>query len=422
MARPSRAPSRAFWVRVHRYVGLVTAVFLFIAGVTGAVIAFADEIDAVLNASLLRVPVRNAPYLGPDALARAVEAADPRVQVNRVFLKREPGRSVRLSVGPRPAGGGAAEPQLTFSDLYVDPYDARILGSRQWQAFRLDRANLMPFLFRLHYALHLPGTWGVWLMGAVSLAWMLDCFVGCYLTWPARPFRRPGASPGFMKRWKPAWQVNWRASSHRIHFDLHRALGLWLWLVLLVVAMSGVYLNLRSEVFLPVVSAVATVTPSPASRLPRGGTAPATPAPMGFDRAVEMAARALPATARGFEPRFATYLRRQGAYRVGFQEPLWRQGVLKIREEQVYLDARTGHTLARASYDEGTAADKFLAWQYPLHSGEILGFPGRLLVGLSGIAVAVLCVTGVAIWWRRRRARRHHGASPVRSRTGTGVI
>lgn len=407
--------SRAFWVRLHRYAGLATAVFLFIAGMTGAVIAFADEIDAVLNAQLLRVPVRAEPFLGPDALARAVEAAEPRVQVNRVFIKREPGHSVRVSVGARPAGGASAAPPLDFSDLYVDPHDGRILGSRQWQAFRLDRANVIPFLFRLHYALHLPGKWGVWLMGAVSLVWMLDCFVGFYLTLPRRPRHKPGPSlgaqssaqrvpPGFLKRWKPAWLVNWRASSHRVHFDLHRAAGLWLWIVLLAVAMSGVYLNLRNEVFLPVVSAMADVTPPPVNRLAKVTPAPSTAA-MGFDQAVQLATQELPLAALGFEPRFVTYMRKQGAYRVGFQEPGWRQGVFKIREEQVYLNARTGRVLVRASYDEGTAADKFLAWQYPLHSGEIFGFYGRLLIGISGVAVALLSVTGVVIWWRRWRAR-----------------
>ncbi|WP_169457914.1 PepSY-associated TM helix domain-containing protein [Ottowia thiooxydans] len=413
--------SRAFWVRVHRYVGLATAVFLFIAGVTGAVIAFADEIDAALNASLLRVPVRAEPVLGPDALARAVEAAEPQVQVNRVFLKREPGHSVRISVSPRPGRGDSATKPLAFSDLYVDPYDGRILGDRQWQAFRLDRANLIPFLFRLHYALHLPGKWGVWLMGAVSLLWTLDCFVGFYLTLPKRArnksaellagqssvLRKPSV---FMKRWKPAWQVNWWASSHRLHFDLHRAAGLWLWIVLLPVAMSGVYLNLRSEVFLPVVSTLAQVTKPPASQLPKTAAANAAPA-MGFERAVHMAGAALPLVAQDFEPRFVTYMRRQGVYRVGFQEPGWRKGIFKIREEQVYLDARTGRPLARASYDEGTAADKFLAWQYPLHSGEIFGFYGRLLVGISGVAVALLSVTGVVIWWRRWRAREYRRVS-----------
>lgn len=40
---------------------------------------------------------------------------------------------------------------------------------------------------------------------------------------------------------------------------------------------------------------------------------------------------------------------------------------------------------------------------YPLHSGRILGLPGRVPVSALGLAVAVLSATGIVIWWRKRR-------------------
>lgn len=393
---------RPFWVRLHRWAGLATAGFLFLAGLTGAVIAFGEEIDLVLNPGLMRVPVRDAPWLGPDALASAIEAADPRLRVTRVFLQREPGRSVRVSVVPRQRGAAP----LDFSDVHADPHDGRILGTRQWRAYRLDRANLVPFLFRLHYALHIPGSWGVWLMGGVALVWLLDCGIGLYLTLPpALPRRATAGRKRFWPRWAPAWTIRWRAGAYRLQFDLHRAASLWLWFVLLVLALSSVYLNLRKEVFVPAVTLLAQLTPPPASRLPLSAAATTAP-PIGLDRAVQLAQAALPPAAHDFTPRFVTHLHAQGSYRVGFQQPGWRQGLLRIREEQVYLEAHSGRVLLRSSYDEGTAADKFLAWQYPLHSGEILGLPGRILVSATGLVVALLCVTGVVIWARKRSARR----------------
>ena len=53
----------------------------------------------------------------------------------------------------------------------------------------------------------------------------------------------------------------------------------------------------------------------------------------------------------------------------------------------------------------GTAADIFVQAQFPLHSGRILGLPGRILISVMGLVVAALSVTGVVIWWRKRRAR-----------------
>ena len=32
--------------------------------------------------------------------------------------------------------------------------------------------------------------------------------------------------------------------------------------------------------------------------------------------------------------------------------------------------------------------------------------PGRILIAVLGLAIAVLSVTGVVIWWRKLRARR----------------
>jgi uncharacterized iron-regulated membrane protein len=43
--------------------------------------------------------------------------------------------------------------------------------------------------------------------------------------------------------------------------------------------------------------------------------------------------------------------------------------------------------------------------QFPLHSGRIVGLPGRILISIMGLVVAALSVTGVVIWWRKRRAR-----------------
>lgn len=54
----------------------------------------------------------------------------------------------------------------------------------------------------------------------------------------------------------------------------------------------------------------------------------------------------------------------------------------------------------------GSAGDVFMQAQLPLHSGRILGTPGRVAMSAMGVLVAVLSMTGVVIWVRKRRARR----------------
>jgi uncharacterized iron-regulated membrane protein len=43
---------------------------------------------------------------------------------------------------------------------------------------------------------------------------------------------------------------------------------------------------------------------------------------------------------------------------------------------------------------------------FPLHHGNIAGMPGRIAMSISGLLLAVLSVTGVVIWERKRRGRR----------------
>ena len=69
------------------------------------------------------------------------------------------------------------------------------------------------------------------------------------------------------------------------------------------------------------------------------------------------------------------------------------------RKKPVLLDVREPAT-------RRSAGETFADWQWPLHSGQAFGLPGRLMVCLSGLACPVIYVTGVRMWWRKRSARR----------------
>lgn len=387
-------PERSTWVKVHRYAGLATAVFLLIAGLSGALLAFYHELDQALNPAMMRVVPRQQAPLAAGELIRRVETQLPAMRVKFVALNAEAGEAVRLRVMPSPqAAAGPAQPG--FDEVFADPYSGELLGRRLWGAPVFDAPHLMPMLYKLHRTLYLPDKWGVWLLGIVSLVWLLDSFVGLYLTLPkGRPL---------LRKWWPAWQVKAGASRHRLNLDLHRAGGLWLWGVLLLIAMSGVYFNLKQEVFRPLVGLFGTLTPEPEQFLPKRKLSPASPR-LTPDAAIARARELLPPQSADMQPAFLMWLPDRGAYRVGFEQP-GRGEAFKLRFEQVYLDAGSGELKARRGYDSGTAADVFLAWQFPLHSGQVLGLPGRLLVCLAGLATAMLSLTGIAIWLKKRAAQ-----------------
>ncbi len=209
----------------------------------------------------------------------------------------------------------------------------------------------------------------------------------------------------YWQRWKPAWLLKTAASAYRFIFDIHRAGGLWFWIGSAALAISSVALNLHNEVFRPVVSLFAPMTPHPLARAVKLAT-PLIKPPVDHDGAVRFATAHLPAQSRDLTASYVGYGPEYGIYRVGFDHADRASALFRVRYQQVYIDARTGAALAFYGTDTGTAGDTFAAMQFPIHSGQILGMAGRIVICISGIVITVLSITGVYIWWRKRRASR----------------
>ncbi len=209
---------RSFWTLIHRWAGLAVALFLIVAGLTGAVTSWDHEIDEWLNSALYDTASRG-PFRDPVALAAAVEAADARAKVSYIPLSFEEGHTAGFFVEPRIDPATRQPHALGYNQVFVDPVTARVIGQRDSTAASLSRETLMPFLRTVHYSLHIPAMWGTdrigyWIMGSVALVWLLDSFVALYLTTPRR--LRPSVHPdhrtpkGWLERWTPAWAVRWR--------------------------------------------------------------------------------------------------------------------------------------------------------------------------------------------------------------------
>lgn len=403
---------RALFIHLHRWVGLTIAAFLFMSGITGAIVSWDHELDGWLNPDLFEV-TREGPLKTPLELAALAEAADPRVWATFVYLNVEADHAYEVYIFPKVDPATGESYVVDYNQVFMDPVTGEILGRRLWGAVEFTRANLMPFIYKLHYSLHLPDPWGMWLMGGIACLWTLDCFVGFYLTLPVR--RRPdptralsvgrALARGWWARWKPAWLIKWQGSSYRINFDLHRAFGLWFWGFLFTLAVSSASLNLDTEVAKPLVSLFSSFTPTPFdTRVAVPFNQPIYPK-LTYPEIIEKAR--MDGLARGWDepPGAIYYAPHYGTYSVYMFHPGDEHGTTGgVGPAMLYYDGLDGRPIGSSTPWAGTAGDIFLQVQFPLHSGRIAGLPGRIIVSLSGIAVALLSVTGVVIWWKKHRA------------------
>ncbi|MFC5473521.1 PepSY-associated TM helix domain-containing protein [Paraherbaspirillum soli] len=398
---------RPLLVIVHRWFGLAAALFLFIAGATGAIISWDHELDAWLNPQLFHA--RSAGQSPPAAaqsgltLANRVEAQEPRLRVTYVLTESEPGHTIPMMVEGRIDPTTKQPYDLGYNQIAVDPVSGEIQGRRMWGALSLSRENLLPFLYKLHYTMHLPEVGGIelgiWLMGLIGAVWALDCFIALWLSFPN------------WRSWRKSFAFRWRQGGHKLNFDLHRSGGVWIWGLLLVLAVTSVSMNLERPLMRPIIESFSTLTPTAfETRTPKP---PAQATDAGISREQVMQLASTEAHSRGWTlPAGGVfYSSAFGLYGVGFFEPGNDHGDIGLGNAWLYFDAASGHPAGAKIPGTGSAGDLFMQAQFPLHSGRILGLPGRILISVMGLLVALLSVTGVLIWLKKRRARVRAAAS-----------
>jgi len=389
---------RHYLVIIHRWSGLVMAAFLIVVGLTGALLPFSDPLERLINPQLFARAPAGARPLDLATLAERAEAQEPRARVAYFGLTIPD--QVSIHVVPRKDPRTGKDFQLDFDHVLLDPFTGAELGRRMEGDLTQGRINIVPFILTLHESLAM-GNAGAWVLGVVALLWTLDCFLALYLTLPR-------GLPDFGRRWIPAWLVKKTSNSFRLNFDLHRATGLWMWPMLLVFAWSSVMFNLEPVYdavtrtlfdYTPIEESLRTLQPSHPNLNPKLNWSAAQA------RGVELVAEQ--AHIQGFHivrPFGLAYLPELGVYDYDVRTDQDVGG--RTFEAGVWLDGNTG-ALQKVFPPLGPrSGDAITTWLYALHWADfhdLLAY--RIFVSALGLLIVALSVTGVAIWWIKRRAR-----------------
>ena len=395
--RPRRkAPFRSVLVLFHRWVGLLMASFLVIVGMTGSVLAFKTDLEHIINPQLFAKPRPGVPPLDLVALAENAAALVPLGKVSSVSFAGPDQVSVGFHPRKNPTTGQPYD--LGFTQLFLDPWTGQELGRRRYGDLSQGRVNLLPFVYQLHYELAM-GVPGVWVLGIVALLWTLDCFVGFYLTLPASNGR-------FWQRWKLAWLIKWRASTYRINFDLHRASGLWLWLALLIFGWSSVQMNLWDTVYTWTTRVVMDYRPvwTELHNLPEPLENPRLDWREALNTSQHLMAEEAASQAFSVEkPITLSFDADRGVYAYTVRSSREIKG--KGGSTTVFFDANTGALLLLDLPTGQHSGNTFSNWLYELHTARVFGLTWRIFVCILGLVISVLSVTGIYVWWRKRRVR-----------------
>lgn len=230
-------------------------------------------------------------------------------------------------------------------------------------------------------------------MGVVGIVWAIDSLIALVLAFPN------------LKSWRKSFAFRVRRGGYPLVFDLHRSGAVWVWGLLLVVAVTSISMNLAVPVVRPLVSRLSPLAQTPYTNPERFPPAPPGSTVLPRERIVEIARPAGRDAGITAPPGALLFAPAMNVYAVGFFTPGNDHGDVGLGNAWLYWDAVTGKPIAAQVPGRGSAGDLFMQAQFPLHSGRIAGVAGRVAISALGIVIAMLSVTGICIWVKKRSAR-----------------
>ena len=381
----SKRLSKWLITKLHLYVGLWFGALFVLLGLTGSAIAWMPELDAWLNPTLLQAstPAPGQVFqVTPRSVQTVVErlTADPAYGKPTQINPPSDARDVYVASYRQP-GKPSPFSQAIVRQVMLDPYTLQVKGERDWGRFGLTRPLLMSGMFHLHRYL-LSGDVGKTITGISGVMLLLMAISGIYLWWPRLQWTA-------IRR---ALTVSHGGSWPRFNYTFHKAAGFFAAPVLAVIAFSGIYFNLP-QLVVPLVGLVSSV---PATEKLKNAAQEGAQLDAGEAMA---AAQQLYPQAR--VSRIVLPAKHDQPYDIRVRQPdeiAHGDGATRLT-----LDARSGLPLRIRDPLTAPYGERFLGWQFPLHSGQAFGVAGRSFITVFGLMPLLFMLTGTLVWWKRRR-------------------
>lgn len=404
---------RAFW-RWHFYAGLLILPILMLMALTGGLYLFKEELTALIHRPLVVVAERPATASATSWIASA--EAGTGGKAGQVVVPTRADRAVQITVEGK-AGKHTA---------YVDPHDAAFLGATA-------PGGVMGVVKRIH-SLDIAGPVMNALVEVVAGWAIVLVATGVFLWWP-----RGQAGGVVTVRGRPAKRLFWR--------DLHAVTGVFAGAVILFLAVTGMpwsffwgkeVRQLTTEAGwgrpkAPVAEQhhpAAPPTEQDGAPWALQATTPPVASPMpgmsAEEHAAMMAQAPLDADAILAKARAAGLTRGVTLTLPKAPGGTWTVSQMPDQVEKtrtLYLDGHDGHVLGDIGFSQFGPAAKAIEWGIAVHQGQEFGLINKLVMLAGCVAIWLLGVSAVVMWWKRRpRGRLAPPPRPTDRRAYAGLL
>lgn len=341
-------------------------------------LVFEEELQHAFHPSRYFVPVQQQ-ALTADALVENLQKQAPgsTIQSIKWYAGADRSAEVKLTMPAKSAAGEGAKKEERKT-AFANPYTGQII---EWY-------NYSDTFFYTMMALHrwlLANDTGKMIVGICTLLFLIILITGLILWWPkTRTLLRQRLS------------VKWGAGFKRLNHDFHIVFGFYSLILLFIFAFTG--LAWSFEWFN---KGIYTVTNSSMER----------PKPPKSDNTLlqpRMAAElALQAGLQQLtDAEYFTLTLPKDSTDVFTLSALSAQAPHSSATNQVFIDQYKGTVLSTNFYKDRNLGQRVRATFKPVHTGAILGWPGKivsLIVCLFGVSFPI---TGTIMWWNRTQKKK----------------
>jgi uncharacterized iron-regulated membrane protein len=364
------------WIgKVHLWLGLGSGIIIVFLGITGCMLAFEREIETLQP--YRHVTSREKPFLPPSVLKETAVQLLPGKNLHSVLYgnKKEAAQMIFYN----------ADPEYYYI-IFMDPYTGKVLKVKN-----MDH-DFFRIIINGHYYLWLPPNIGQPIVTSATLIFLLMMISGIILWWP----RNKAAKK---QRFKIKWNARWR----RKNYDLHYVLGFYMTWISIFVALSGMVMGFqwfaKSVYWISSGGKTLTYYYEPVSQKPVVQTASFSAEDKVWEMMnnsyknaetieVHYAASDSSPIVAGANPDASTYWKTDYRY----------------FDQYTLQEMPVTHTFGR--FEEASIADKISRMNYDIHTGEVLGLPGKILAFLASLIAASLPITGFYIWWGKKHKKK----------------
>ena len=377
---------RKLFRKLHLWLSLPFGLIIMTTCLTGALLVFEKEITELVRHDSYTIPVRKTQSLSLQSLLERVARETPdSVQITSVTIPSDFRRAYTVGLSkPRRAG------------VLVDPYTGKIVG----QSGRLPFFTTVRELHRWLLDSMKPDSegifWGRVIVGTSTLLFVFILLTGLFLWWPKK-------LKGIGKRLK----ISLRQGRQRLFTDLHTVGGVYVFVLLLAMAMTGLTWSFEwyRTGFYKVFGAE-MAEGGKGDKGPKKDKRKDAPREEGVEQAK------LPAS--------YIYWEEVVSYVIEVSEADYTEITVKDGEVEVPLaglgnsraadsfrfDKKTGQMTEYKAYREVKRDKKLRGWIYSIHTGAWGGLFTRICYVLAALFGASLPLTGYYIFYQRKLGKK----------------